>query len=41
MPLQYRHIREGKIKNKAEDLLKNRVMDCINDYLFATVPQGK
>jgi len=41
LPIQYRHIREGKIMNKAEDLLKNRVMDCINDYLFATVPQGK
>ena len=41
MPIQYRHIQAGKIKNKAEDLLKNRVMDCINDYLFATVPQGK
>lgn len=41
MPIQYRHIREGKIKNTAEGLLKNRVMDCINDYLFATVPQGK
>jgi len=41
MPIQYRHIREGKIKNSAEDLLKDRVMDCINDYLFATVPQSK
>ena len=41
MPIQYRHIQEGKIRNTAEDLLKNRVMDCINDYLFATVPQGR
>ena len=38
MPIQYRHIREGKIAGKADDLLKDRVVDCIGDYLFATVP---
>ena len=41
MPIQYRHIQQGAITNKAEDLLKSRVMDCVNDYLFATVPQSK
>ena len=38
MPIQYRHVREGKITCTVTDLLKDRVMDCIQDYLFASAP---
>ena len=38
MPLQYLHVRDGLINNHVEALLKDRVMDCVKDYLFATVP---
>lgn len=36
MPVQYRHVRAGLIKADAESLLKDRVVDCINDYTYAT-----
>lgn len=38
MPLQYRHVRAGRIACTAEALLKDRVLDCIEDYLYATTP---
>ena len=38
MPIQYRHIRDGKIACTVTELLKDRVMDCIEDYLFASKP---
>ena len=38
MPIQYRHVRDGKITCSVEALLKDRVMDCIEDYLYATTP---
>ena len=41
MPVQYRHVREGKVACTAEALLKDRVLDCIEDYLFATTPGAR
>jgi len=38
MPLQYRKIRNGLLKNDPEALLKDRIVDCIDDYLYAVTP---
>lgn len=38
MPVQYNKIRQSKLNNDAESLLKDRVINCIDDYLYATVP---
>ncbi|MEO8409619.1 MAG: class II D-tagatose-bisphosphate aldolase, non-catalytic subunit [Propionivibrio sp.] len=38
MPIQYRHVRAGKIAGTVEDLLKNRVVDCLDEYLYAVTP---
>ena len=38
MPMQYVHVRDRLIANDVESLLKDRVMDCVKDYLYATVP---
>lgn len=35
MPMQYKKIREGLLVNKPEELLKDRIGDCIDDYLYA------
>ncbi len=37
MPLQYNAIRAGKLRNDPEELLKDRVGNCIDDYLYATL----
>lgn len=36
MPIQYTKIREGQLENKAEELLKDRITNTIDEYLFAT-----
>ncbi|OUQ24298.1 class II D-tagatose-bisphosphate aldolase, non-catalytic subunit [Massilimicrobiota sp. An134] len=36
MPIQYTKIREGLLENKAEELLKDRITNTIDEYLFAT-----
>lgn len=36
LPIQYRQIREGKLKLDAESILKSAIKEYINDYLFAT-----
>lgn len=36
MPLQYKKIREGLLKNDPEELLKDSVVNCIENYLYAT-----
>ncbi len=36
MPLQYIKVRNGQLKNFPESLLKDRVVNCIDDYLYAT-----
>ena len=35
MPVQYVKIRKGLLKNDPESLVKDRVVNCIDDYLFA------
>ena len=37
MPIQYTHIREGRLKAEAAAILKDRVKDYIDDYLFAVM----
>ncbi|MCE1169694.1 MAG: class II D-tagatose-bisphosphate aldolase, non-catalytic subunit [Sphingobacteriia bacterium] len=36
MPVQYNKIRNGELKNDPECLLRDRVIHCIDEYLFAT-----
>ena len=36
MPIQYGRIRTGELQNKPESLLKDRITNCINDYVYAT-----
>jgi len=35
MPIQYAHVREGRLKPDAAALIKDRVKDYIDDYLYA------
>ena len=35
LPNQYRHIREGRLANKPNDIIKDRIKDVIDDYLYA------
>jgi D-tagatose-1,6-bisphosphate aldolase subunit GatZ/KbaZ len=36
MPIQYNKIRSGLLKKDPENLLKDRIINCINDYMYAT-----
>lgn len=36
MPLQYTKVREGRLHNDAESLIKDRIKNTIDDYLYAT-----
>ena len=36
MPIQYTKIREGLLKNTPEELIKDRICNTIDEYLFAT-----
>lgn len=36
MPIQYKKVREGTLKNSPQDLVFDRVSNTIDDYLFAT-----
>jgi D-tagatose-1,6-bisphosphate aldolase subunit GatZ/KbaZ len=38
MPIQYNKIRSGMIKRDAESLLKDRIINCIDDYMYAVKP---
>lgn len=38
MPIQYAKIRKGALKNDPEALLKDRIVNCIDDYLYAVSP---
>ena len=38
MPIQYGKIRTGEIPRDAESLLKSRVKDYIDDYIYAVTP---
>ena len=35
MPVQYARVRDGLIKNNVDDLILDRIGDCIDDYIFA------
>ena len=37
LPVQYARVRSGKLPLRAADLLIDRVGDCIDDYLYATI----
>jgi D-tagatose-1,6-bisphosphate aldolase subunit GatZ/KbaZ len=37
MPIQYTHIREGRLRMDARAIIKDRVKDYIDDYLFAVM----
>lgn len=38
MPMQYNKIRKGELSSNPESILKDRVVDCIDDYMYATNP---
>ena len=35
MPIQYARVRDGTLNNSADDLILDRIGDCIDDYIFA------
>ena len=37
MPIQYTHLREGKLSMDAAALIKDRIKDYIDDYLYAVI----
>lgn len=39
LPTQYARVRSGLLPLRAADLLIDRVGDCIDDYLYATIPE--
>lgn len=41
MPIQYTKIRNGLLKNDPESLVKDRVINCIDEYLYGAKPNGK
>ncbi len=38
MPIQYNKIRSGLLKKDPESLLKDRIINCIDDYIYAMKP---
>ncbi|SFE48985.1 Tagatose 6 phosphate kinase [Thermoanaerobacter thermohydrosulfuricus] len=38
MPIQYEKIRMGLLKNDPENLVKDKIGNCIDKYLYATNP---
>jgi len=38
MPIQYVKIRNGTLAKSPEALLKDRITNCIDDYVYATTP---
>lgn len=41
MPIQYNKIRRGLLKNEPESLVKDWVVNCIDEYLYAAIPEVK
>jgi len=35
MPIQYARVRDGILENKVDELILDRIGDCIDDYIFA------
>lgn len=40
MPMQYAKVRAGVLRNDPEDLLLDRIGNYVDDYLYATMPDG-
>jgi D-tagatose-1,6-bisphosphate aldolase subunit GatZ/KbaZ len=40
MPIQYYKIRHGQINSDPESLLKDRIINCVDDYIHAITPTG-
>ncbi|CUH95130.1 D-tagatose-1,6-bisphosphate aldolase subunit GatZ [Propionispora sp. 2/2-37] len=38
MPVQYKKVRDGLLQRDAESLLKDRIINCIDEYLYAVKP---
>lgn len=38
MPVQYKKVRDGLLQPDAQSLLKDRIINCIDDYLYAVKP---
>ena len=36
MPIQYTKVREGQLENDPEALIKDRIVNTIDEYLYAT-----
>ena len=36
MPIQYTKVREGALENDPEALIRDRIINCIDEYLFAS-----
>lgn len=41
MPIQYTKIRKGLLKNEPAALVKDWVVNCIDEYICATNPEIK
>lgn len=41
MPVQYQKVRSGELCNDPESLIKDRIINTIDDYYFAVIPQSK
>lgn len=41
MPIQYNKIRRGLLKNEPEALIKDWVVNCIDEYIYAVIPEVK
>lgn len=41
MPIQYNKIRKGLLKNEPEALIKDWVVNCIDEYIYAIIPEVK
>lgn len=36
LPIQYTKVREGKLANNPEELIRDRIINCLDEYLYAT-----
>lgn len=41
LPIQYNKIRHGNLKNNPEAMLKDRVVNCLDEYIYAINPEIK
>ena len=38
LPVQYSRVRDGTLENKVDDLIIDKIGDCIDDYIYAITP---